>query len=107
VCRRIPEFVELAGALRAGDGHKTPTIGTVLENLLMTSALLDSVLAGVDAPPPRTLVEVFDASERNWPTSLALEDGQRRLTYAELKSEAERLAAQLANMSIGPGDRVV
>ena len=63
-------------------------------------------LVGDDAPPLRTLWGVFDASVGRWPTSLALEDAKRRLTYEELKCESEQVAARLADLNIGRGDRV-
>lgn len=65
-----------------------------------------SVLLGGSEFPPRTLWDVFVSSAERWPSSLALDDGARRLTYSELRSEAERVAAQLANAGIGRGDRI-
>ncbi len=65
-----------------------------------------SVLDGPPAPAPRTLVEVFDATRRAWPTNVALEDHTRCLTYDEAWERAGALAEELAALGIGVGDRV-
>lgn len=65
-----------------------------------------SVLEGPEAPAPRTLVEVFDATRRAWGSNLALEDEVRCLSYDELWHEAGRVADRLAELGIGAGDRV-
>ncbi|MFD8410159.1 Pls/PosA family non-ribosomal peptide synthetase [Streptomyces sp. NPDC059650] len=58
------------------------------------------------AAPPRTLVDVFDASVRAYPDELALDDGTARLTYRSLAAEVERRRRALAAAGIGLGDRV-
>ncbi|MFE9453249.1 Pls/PosA family non-ribosomal peptide synthetase [Streptomyces sp. NPDC006739] len=58
------------------------------------------------AAPPRTLVDVFDASVRSHPDELALDDGSDRLTYRALAAEVERTRRRLAEAGVGLGDRV-
>ncbi|MFG2292301.1 Pls/PosA family non-ribosomal peptide synthetase [Streptomyces sp. NPDC048603] len=58
------------------------------------------------AAPPRTLVDVFDASVRAHPDELALDDGTARMTYRALAAEVERRRKALAAAGIGLGDRV-
>ncbi|KUN37195.1 amino acid adenylation protein [Streptomyces longwoodensis] len=61
---------------------------------------------GGPAAPPRTLVDVFDASVRAHPDEPALDDGAARLTYRALAAEVERLRRRLAAAGVGRGDRV-
>ncbi|MFD4030019.1 (2,3-dihydroxybenzoyl)adenylate synthase [Streptomyces sp. NPDC058637] len=53
----------------------------------------------------------FGSSLRRWaatrPESVALVDGDRRWTYAELDREADRVARGLRGLGMGQGDRVV
>ncbi|MEU1851504.1 (2,3-dihydroxybenzoyl)adenylate synthase [Streptomyces sp. NPDC019990] len=53
----------------------------------------------------------FGARLRHWAAchggSVALVDGERRWTYAELDAEADRVARGLVGLGIGRGDRVV
>lgn len=58
------------------------------------------------AAPPRTLVDVFEASVRAHPEEPALDDGTAQLTYRALAVEVERLRRRLAGAGIGLGDRV-
>jgi non-ribosomal peptide synthetase-like protein len=65
-----------------------------------------SVLARGDPPLARTLIDVFETSVAAWANNVALEDSERRLTYAELDGAARDLAARLAAAGIGRGARV-
>ncbi|MGW2644419.1 Pls/PosA family non-ribosomal peptide synthetase [Streptomyces sp. NPDC001393] len=58
------------------------------------------------AAPPRTLVDVLDATVRSHPDEPALDDGTTCLTYRALAGEVERLRRRLAGAGIGLGDRV-
>ncbi|MFD9307953.1 Pls/PosA family non-ribosomal peptide synthetase [Streptomyces sp. NPDC060048] len=58
------------------------------------------------AAPPRTLVDVFEASVRAYPDDPALDDGTTRLTYRALAAEVERRRRALAAAGVGLGDRV-
>ena len=43
---------------------------------------------------------------RHHPNAVAVVDGPRSLTYSELRSRVENLAARLSGLGLGPGDRV-
>ncbi|MEV5878237.1 Pls/PosA family non-ribosomal peptide synthetase [Streptomyces sp. NPDC052101] len=58
------------------------------------------------AAPPRTLVDVFEATVRSHPDEPALDDGTTCLTYRALAVEVERLRRRLAGAGVGLGDRV-
>ncbi|MEW2357738.1 Pls/PosA family non-ribosomal peptide synthetase [Spirillospora sp. NPDC029432] len=58
------------------------------------------------APPPRTLLDVLDATAFRHPYAPALDDGAARLDYDGLRAEAGRLAKELEQAGIGRGDRV-
>ncbi|MFE9683347.1 Pls/PosA family non-ribosomal peptide synthetase [Streptomyces sp. NPDC006285] len=58
------------------------------------------------APSPRTLVDILDASVREYPDEPALDDGRRALTYRALAVEVEALRQRLAAAGVGLGDRV-
>jgi len=65
-----------------------------------------SVFDGLEATAPRTLVDVFTAAWSTWPRKVALEDGSRRLSFEQLRAEANDLARRLSALGIGRGDRV-
>ncbi len=54
-----------------------------------------------------TLFDVLVRTAARFPEKLAVVDGARRTSYAELRHEAERLAAGLAALGLRPRDRVV
>ena len=56
---------------------------------------------------PPTVVDVIERAAASAPERLALIDGGRTWTYAELISEAEQLAGALSASGVEPGDRVV
>ncbi|MFJ6795425.1 Pls/PosA family non-ribosomal peptide synthetase [Streptomyces sp. NPDC091268] len=58
------------------------------------------------AAPPRTLVDVFEASVRAHPDEPALDDGSVQLTYRALAAEVERRRRALRAAGVGLGDRV-
>ncbi|WP_243772811.1 Pls/PosA family non-ribosomal peptide synthetase [Actinomadura barringtoniae] len=58
------------------------------------------------APPARTLLDVLDETARRHPYAAALDDGTVRLDYTALLSEAGRVAKELEQQGVGPGDRV-
>jgi non-ribosomal peptide synthetase-like protein len=67
---------------------------------------VDPLLRGDLAPPPRTLVDIFRATAAQAADEPAVDAGAGILTYAELEEAADLLAAQLAALGVGPGDRV-
>lgn len=49
--------------------------------------------------------QLVAAAERH-PRALAVADGERRVTYAELAAQAARVAGGLVGLGLGPGDRL-
>ncbi|MCQ4211825.1 Pls/PosA family non-ribosomal peptide synthetase [Streptomyces longispororuber] len=58
------------------------------------------------AAPPRTLLDVLDATVLAYPDEPALDDGTRQLTYRALAVEVEQLRRRLDAAGVGLGDRV-
>ncbi|MGZ8688868.1 MAG: AMP-binding protein [Aeromicrobium sp.] len=58
------------------------------------------------APPPRTLVDIFDESVGGGPETPAIDNGAELMTYDEFGEAAEELALALNERGIGRGDRV-
>lgn len=64
------------------------------------------LLRGGEAPPPRTLVDVFRATVAAHPDASALDNGRETLTYAALADAADELADALVAAGVEAGDRV-
>jgi non-ribosomal peptide synthetase-like protein len=58
------------------------------------------------APAPRTLVDILYATAGRHPDAIGIDDGEVRLTYAEMITDVEAGARWLAARGIGRGDRV-
>lgn len=54
-----------------------------------------------------TLAEGLRSAVARWPASIAVSDGSRRITYAQLGSAIADLAAAYARLGVRPGDRVI
>ena len=54
-----------------------------------------------------TLFQVLAGTAALYPDKLAVVDGARRLTYAQLLDEVERLAGGLSALGLAPADRVI
>ena len=65
-----------------------------------------ALLAGDQAPPPRTLVDVIGRVAAEVPEAVAIDSGVQTLTYAELEAAARALAERLGELGIGRGARV-
>ncbi|MGC5049473.1 Pls/PosA family non-ribosomal peptide synthetase [Micrococcus porci] len=64
-------------------------------------------LPGTDrTPPPRTLIDILEATAREHPEAPALDDGTAQLGYAELLDRVIESARSLQAHGIGAGDRV-
>lgn len=70
------------------------------------TTLLPALLAGDRAPAPRTLVEIFLDTVARHPEAPGLDSGLETLTYEQLAEAADELADRLADLGIGPGDKV-
>lgn len=57
-------------------------------------------------PPFRCIHEAFEFHARNQPDAIAVEDGQVKITFAELDRQANCLGTHLRDMGIVPGCRV-
>ncbi|MFD1832036.1 non-ribosomal peptide synthase/polyketide synthase [Streptomyces desertarenae] len=68
--------------------------------------LLDHGRGTAPPVPAATLPELFERQAARTPDAVALEDGGRRLTYAEVDRAANRLAHRLIGRGVGP-ERVV
>lgn len=66
----------------------------------------DPLRRGVEAAPPRTLVDIFRATVADHPDAPALDNGRELLTYAELADAADELADALVAAGVTQGDRV-
>jgi HIP---CoA ligase len=56
--------------------------------------------------PPQTLCALMEESSKRYGSRLAVIDGPRRLSYAELAAQARTMARALMAAGIQPGDRV-
>ncbi|NUR79689.1 MAG: AMP-binding protein, partial [Dermatophilaceae bacterium] len=68
--------------------------------------MLDPLLAGGRAAPPRTLVDVLADVTARHPDAPALDDTRTVLTYAQLSEQAVRMAGELVGAGVRRGDRV-
>ncbi|WP_353510918.1 Pls/PosA family non-ribosomal peptide synthetase [Intrasporangium sp.] len=66
----------------------------------------DPLLAGARAAPPRTLLDVLDATIASHPDAPAIDDTSSVLTYAELDEQVDRMARELAAEGVRRGDTV-
>jgi len=65
-----------------------------------------SLMRAAMAPPPRTLVDIFNETVAGGPETPAIDNGAELLTYDEFSDAADELAAVLNARGIGRGDRV-
>ncbi|MER2086144.1 amino acid adenylation domain-containing protein [Rhodococcus sp. (in: high G+C Gram-positive bacteria)] len=59
--------------------------------------------AAVEVDSSRTLTDIFTATAARFPNNIALDDGQRTVTYAELDSASDAQAWELVARGAGPG----
>ncbi|MDT0398254.1 MULTISPECIES: non-ribosomal peptide synthetase [Streptomyces] len=105
---------EVLGETRAREILRAFT-STLTGLLTRPDALIDDLTAEDSRLPeritPTTLGELFDTAARRDPTATAvtqcgLDGGTRSLTYGELASAKDELAATLRAAGVGPGKRV-
>lgn len=68
--------------------------------------LRDALLRSDRAPQPRTLVDILHDTAARYPDEAAVDNGAEALTYTELMTHAEAVAAGLVDIGVEPGDRV-
>ncbi|MBO0680719.1 amino acid adenylation domain-containing protein [Mycolicibacterium sp. S2-37] len=66
----------------------------------------EQYLLSAQAPQPRTLVDILQATAERYPDAPALDDGTVQLTYAELLADINESVEWLAARGIGRGDRI-
>ncbi|KVE31086.1 non-ribosomal peptide synthetase [Burkholderia sp. TSV86] len=92
--------------LRLGSALVTAAQRPVAEAPLLTPAERHMLTGARDAPGPissaDTIVERFAAQAAASPAAIALVDGGRRISYAELNARANRLAHLLIGSGVGP-----
>ena len=57
-------------------------------------------------PEPATLGALLDAAARRWPDRLAVEDGSRRWSFAELRAQARAVSRALMADGLASGERI-
>ncbi|WP_017902380.1 amino acid adenylation domain-containing protein, partial [Pseudomonas asplenii] len=103
--RYLGYFQRLLQAMVADDQQ-------VLERVpLLDDTEREQLLRGLnatEAPYPRhsTIHQLFEEKVQAQPEAIAVAFRDRRLSYAELNREANRLAHQLIGLGVGPDDRV-
>ncbi|WP_406365832.1 Pls/PosA family non-ribosomal peptide synthetase [Streptomyces sp. NBC_01546] len=80
--------------------------GAVLDGEALEESGKSARFSAGPAAPPRTLVDILEASVRAYPDEPALDDGAAQLTYRALAAEVERRRRALAAAGVGLGDRV-
>lgn len=83
----------------------------VAELALLTAAERDQLLmawndTALDYPRDATIAELFEAQVRETPEATAVVGAGERLTYAELNTRADAIAAQLRAVGVGPDSLV-
>lgn len=58
------------------------------------------------APPERTLIDILEDTARKYPEASALDDGHRRLSYAQLMADVRATARELHLAGLGAGDKI-
>ncbi|MEY4000652.1 MAG: hypothetical protein RLZZ626_1007, partial [Actinomycetota bacterium] len=66
-----------------------------------------SLYQGQPGSSPATLVEIFEATCSKYPNAVAISTESESLTYRKLRRRAQRIAARLKKLGVGPGDRVL
>lgn len=65
-----------------------------------------AVYPAAQAPAPRTMWQILEATAAAFPRAAAIDDGRTVLRYRGLLREARRIGDRLAAAGIGAGDRV-
>jgi non-ribosomal peptide synthetase-like protein len=58
------------------------------------------------APPPRTLLDILEATAARFPAATAIDDGRQVMTYSALIDRLHELCGRLAAAGMGRGDRI-
>src|SRR6185437_2941766 len=100
---RIGGDGQSAGGGPSGEGPVAE--GPVAEGPVAEGPVAEGPVAG-PYPEPLTPLAFLDRAAAVFGDRLAVVDGDRRFTYAELADRSARLAGALAGLGFTPGDRV-
>ncbi|MFH8694345.1 amino acid adenylation domain-containing protein [Streptomyces chartreusis] len=98
--RLIRVLEQIASDPRVPVGRLASVGGPELERVLREWNATEAAVSGSSVP------ELFAEQAARTPDAVAVVDGKRSLTYAELESDADRLAGHLIRRGVGRGDRV-
>lgn len=98
--RLIRVLEQIASDPRVPVGRLAAVGGPELERVLREWNATEAAVSGSSVP------ELFAGQAARTPDAVALVDGKRSLTYAELDADADRLAGHLIDRGVGRGDRV-
>jgi amino acid adenylation domain-containing protein/non-ribosomal peptide synthase protein (TIGR01720 family) len=104
--RRYTEQLRTILLAMAGTPHRPVAELRTLPDAERRSVLVEWNRTETAFPLDRTLPELLAEQVARTPRAVALSDGKRDLTYAELDAEANRLARHLAGLGVGPEVRV-
>lgn len=94
----------------AHDDADAPRMSIESPDLLDRAQALDAAARGndtaTDFPPVAGVHRLFEAQAARTPDAIALVQGTRRLTYAELDAAANRLARHLRRLGVATDERV-
>ena len=100
ILRMVGHYLTLLSGIVADAGRP------LSELPLLTDAERQELLADWSVsetfPPEGALHRLFEAQARRTPGAVAVSEGDRRLTYAELNAGANRLAHRLRALGVGP-----
>ncbi|MBV9919402.1 MAG: non-ribosomal peptide synthetase, partial [Pseudonocardia sp.] len=65
-----------------------------------------AVYASRPPAPPRTLLDILEATAATFPTATAIDDGERLLTYSALLGQLHDIGNRIGAQGIGRGDRI-
>ncbi|MEU6306491.1 amino acid adenylation domain-containing protein, partial [Streptomyces chartreusis] len=98
--RLIRVLEQIASDPRVPVGRLAAVGGPELERVLREWNTTEAAVSGSSVP------ELFAGQAARTPDAVAVVDGKRNLTYAELDADAARLAGHLIGRGVGRGDRV-
>ncbi|HEY1016837.1 MAG TPA: amino acid adenylation domain-containing protein [Herpetosiphonaceae bacterium] len=103
IARLAGHYRELLAAMIADPARRTATLPLLTD---AEQAELIAWNAPAASAEPARLPELIAAQARRAPDAVAVAQGERALTYAELDGQANHLAAALRERGVGPGSLV-
>ncbi|WP_157461983.1 non-ribosomal peptide synthetase, partial [Chitinimonas koreensis] len=103
--RYLRHWTVLLAAMAADDGRTVSRL-PLLDAAQRRQLLVDWNDTARALPLERCVHELFEAQAARTPAAIAIDDGERRLSYAELNRQANRLAHHLRALGVLPDARV-